>query len=73
MFILAEFRAGQYGVPFSDADELPAGCFRCVYLLHEESPVCFCDAPFYYYCGYAWPDKLTQTAPPCLEAKAEEP
>lgn len=66
MFDLAEFRAGYYGVPFSQADELPACCFACIYLLAEESAVCFCDAPFYYYCGSSWPDKLTQTAPPCL-------
>jgi hypothetical protein len=29
--------------------------------------VCFCDAPFYYYCGYSWPDKLTQVVPACLQ------
>ena len=67
MFILEEFRAGQYSLPFACANELPQCCCRCVYLLHEESNVCFCEAPFYYYCGYSWPDRITQTIPPCLE------
>jgi hypothetical protein len=35
-------------------------------LIHEESPVCFCEAPFYYVCCYSLPDKLTQTVPPCM-------
>ncbi|MDP3181450.1 MAG: hypothetical protein Q8M54_01375, partial [Desulfobaccales bacterium] len=68
---LEEFRVGQYGLPFSGADELPACCFNCVYLCHEESTVCFCDSPFYYYCCYSWPDKLTDTVPPCLQYKEE--
>ena len=67
MFNLDEFRTGQYGVPFGCADGLPDCCYRCVYLIHEESAVCFCDAPFYYYCAYSWPDKLTQDVPPCLK------
>ena len=67
MFILDEFRAGQYGVPFSDGDEMPRFCDRCVYLMYQESDGCFCGSPFYYYCAYSWPDKLTHTVPPCLE------
>jgi hypothetical protein len=66
MFKLDEFRAGLYGLPFSCADELPRSCERFVYLIWEESTVCYCDAPFYYYCAYSWPDKLTETVPPCL-------
>jgi hypothetical protein len=66
MFNLEAFRAGQCGLPFSSADELPDCCLTCVYLLYEEHTVCFCEA-FYYYCGYSWPDKLTQVIPPCLE------
>ena len=66
MFKLDDFRAGLCGLPFSCADELPRCCERCVYLIWEESAVCFCDAPFYYYCAYSWPDKLTETVPPCL-------
>ena len=75
MVNLEEFRAGSFGVPFSCADELPACCFRCWYLIHEESQVCYCEAPFYYYCCYAWPDKLTESIPPCLaetEGQASE-
>ena len=54
-----DFRAGTFGVPFSCADELPECCFTCWYLSYEESQVCYCEAPFYYYCGYSWPaDKL---------------
>jgi hypothetical protein len=71
MVDLEEFRAGRFGVAFSCMDELPECCFRCWYLVHEESQVCFCEAPFYYYCCYSWPDKLTQTIPPCL-TRAEE-
>ena len=70
---LEEFRAGTFGVPFSCADELPEGCFTCWYLSYEESQVCYCEAPFYYYCSYSWPDKLTQTLPPCLAAPENEP
>ena len=66
MVDLEEFRAGSFGVAFSCMDELPECCFACWYLVHEESQVCFCEAPFYYYCCYSWPDKLTQTSPPCL-------
>lgn len=66
MFSLEEFRAGRFGLPFSCADELPECCCRCVYLVHEESTVCFCDTPFYYYCAYSRPDKLTEVVPPCL-------
>lgn len=66
MIKLEEFRAGLFSVPFACADELPEYCFRCWYLIHEESPVCFCEAPFYYICCYSLPDKLTQVVPPCL-------
>ena len=66
IFRLDEFRAGQYGISFSCGDELPAVCFSCVYLCHEESLGCLCDSPFYYFCAFSWPDKLTQTEPPCL-------
>jgi hypothetical protein len=66
MVKLDEFRAGRYGIFLSCADELPAVCFTCVYLCHEESSGCLCGSPFYYFCAYNWPDKLTQTAPPCL-------
>jgi hypothetical protein len=66
MFVLEEFRAGQYGLPFSCGDELPECCCRCIYLLYEGGAACFCEGS-YYYCGYTWPDKLTQTVPPCLE------
>jgi hypothetical protein len=62
-----EFRTGQFSVPFAGAGELPPCCFSCIYLQHEECPVCFSDAPFYYICAYSWPDKLTQTPPPCLQ------
>jgi hypothetical protein len=62
-----EFRTGQFGLPFAEAEKLLKCCRRCVYLRLEESPVCFCDAPFYYYCGYSWPEKLTAVVPPCLK------
>jgi len=69
MFNLNEFRAGQYRLSFAGSEDLPDCCFRCVYLCHEESSVCFCDSPFYYYCCYSWPDKLLHATPPCLEEK----
>jgi hypothetical protein len=66
MFDLAEFRAGGFSVPYSSQDELPPCCFACEYLLVEETTVCFC-ASFYYFCGFNWPDKLTQSLPLCLK------
>ena len=60
MIKLDEFRAGRYGIFLSCADELPAVCFTCVYLCHEESSGCLCDSPFYYFCANSWPDRLTQ-------------
>jgi hypothetical protein len=65
MINLHEFRAAQYSVPFSCGDELPECCFACVYLLSDATDACLCDSGFYF-CGYSWPDKLTQTVPPCL-------
>lgn len=70
MFLLHEFRAGQYGIPFGFSDDLPECCFRCPYLMAEENPVCYCDQPFYYYCVYSWPDRLTTDTPPCLAETA---
>jgi len=67
LFTLAEFRAGKFSLPSSEADELPPCCSACLYLLAEEAGLCFCDSPFYYLCAYSWPDKLTQTVPPCLK------
>jgi hypothetical protein len=52
-------------VPFSCGDELPECCFACVYLLSHETDACLCDSQLYF-CAYSWPDKLTQTVPPCL-------
>ena len=72
MVNVEDFRAGTFGVSFSCMDELPECCFRCWHLIHEESQVCFCEAPFYYYCCYSWPDKLTQTIPPCLAGGEEK-
>jgi hypothetical protein len=65
MLHLNEFRAGQCSVPLSCGDELPECCFVCVYLLCDGTKACLCDSQFYF-CGYSWPDKLTQTVPPCL-------
>ena len=65
MINLDEFRAGLYSVPLSCGDELPESCFACVYLLSQETDACLCDSGFYF-CAYSWPDKLTQTVPPCL-------
>ncbi|MBM4302323.1 MAG: hypothetical protein FJ121_12510 [Deltaproteobacteria bacterium] len=65
MINLHEFRAGQYSVHGSCGDELPECCFTCVYLLYDETDACLCDSRTIF-CGYAWPDKLTHTVPPCL-------
>jgi len=64
---LDNFRAGAYSLPAADADELPDCCFRCVYLQVKGFSVSLSDT-FYYFCAYNWPDKLTDTVPPCLEA-----
>lgn len=66
MFDPAEFRAGQYSVPYSSKDDLPPYCFTCVYLRQDEATVCFCES-FFYFCAYSWPDKLNLTIPPCLQ------
>jgi hypothetical protein len=68
MFKIDEFRAGLYGLSFTEAEELPGVCFTCVYLCHQESGGSLCCSPMFYFCAYSWPDKLTQTVPPCLEA-----
>jgi hypothetical protein len=66
MINLDEFRCGVYSVPFCCGDEIPECCFSCVYLLYDQTDACLCDSQFSYFCAYAWPDKLTQTEPPCL-------
>jgi hypothetical protein len=66
MFTLHEFRAGQYSVPLCCGDEIPECCFTCVYLLSNETGGSICCDSVHYFCGYSWPDKLTQTVPPCL-------
>jgi hypothetical protein len=67
MINLHEFRAGQLSVSSCCGDEVPECCFTCVYLLSRETDACLCASQFYYFCGYAWPDKLTHTEPPCLQ------
>jgi hypothetical protein len=46
-FLRCISQQSQYGMPFPCAEELPACCLACSYLLYEEFTVCFCDAPFY--------------------------
>jgi hypothetical protein len=72
MINLEEFRAGAYSLPGGDADELPDCCFQCVYLQVKGFSVSLSDT-FYYFCAYSWPDKLTQTEPPCLEESKPTP
>jgi hypothetical protein len=67
MITCEEFRTGQHGIPFAWVEDLPECCGRCVYLVYEEYTVCMVEAPFYYYCAYNWPDKLTDTVPSCLD------
>ena len=67
----AHFRSGQHGIPFACREELPPCCFICPYLVYEEFSVCFIQDPFYYYCAYSWPDKLTEVTPPCLSQKGD--
>jgi len=35
--------------------------------LYDETDACLCDSGFYYFCGYSWPDRLTEAEPPCLQ------
>jgi hypothetical protein len=67
MINLDEFRSGQYSVPLCCGDELPESCFTCVYLVYDERDACLCDSGSFYFCAYAWPDKLTHMVPPCLQ------
>jgi hypothetical protein len=69
MFNLKEFRAGQFGVPVAGAIDLPGFCRDCPHLVQEQSPVCFCDGLFYYYCAYSGAEKPSPAHPPCLSAE----
>lgn len=60
-----DFRLGEVSVPGTDADDLPDCCCRCPYLVSKEFSVSS-DGQFSYFCAYNWPDKITQTSPPCL-------
>jgi hypothetical protein len=64
MITLEQFRTGEFSLPSSDLDEIPAVCFSCSYLAHKEFSVG--DGIYYYFCGYYWPGGITRTAPPCL-------
>lgn len=68
MSTIAEFRTGQCSIPVTDLDDIPACCFRCVFLLYKEFSVG--DGLYYYYCGYHLQDNLTQNAPACAPASA---
>lgn len=70
MILADDFRMGDISIPGTDADDLPDYCFRCVYLLTKEFSVSYADGLFYYFCAYNWPDKITDTVPPCLVEKA---
>ncbi len=70
MINVAEFRTGALSIPGTDGEDIPACCFRCVYLLTKEFSVNPNDDLFYYFCAYNWPDKITDTVPPCLEKQA---
>ncbi len=73
MIEVDKFRTGSFGVPFASAGELPPCCRDCRHLIHEESQVCFCEAPFYYYCGYSRAENLTPALPPCLATGSDPP
>jgi len=63
------FRAGTSGVPTSSPHDLPEICRSCAYLITEEFTVCFCDAPFYYYCAYNRSATSLKSLPPCFADK----
>lgn len=66
MIRLDEFRAGGLSIPSIDGDDLPSCCFACPYLSHKGFSTA-ADDIFYYCCVYSWPEKISQTIPPCLQ------
>jgi hypothetical protein len=65
MITLEQFRTGEYSLPASDLDEIPAICFACAYLAYKEFSVG--DGLYYYFCGYYWPERISRTEPACLQ------
>jgi hypothetical protein len=64
MITLEQFRSGEFSLPSSDLDEIPALCLSCSYLAYKEFSVG--DGIYYYFCGYYWGEGFTRTEPPCL-------
>ena len=61
-----EFRTGSLSLPATEADEVPSGCFTCLYLAYKEFSMNEAEGLFYYYCAYHTPGRLSQETPPCL-------
>jgi hypothetical protein len=61
-----EFRTGSLSLPATEADEVPPGCFACVYLAYKEFSMNEAAGLFYYYCAYFTVGRLSQEIPPCL-------
>ena len=61
-----EFRTGSVSLPATEADEVPPGCFACLYLAYKEFSMNEATGLFYYYCAYFTVGRLSQESPPCL-------
>jgi len=61
-----EFRTGSLSLPATEADEVPPGCFTCLYLSHKEFSMNEAEGLYYYYCAYDMPGRLSREIPPCL-------
>ena len=66
MLRVDDFRTGSLSLPATEADEVPPGCFACVYLAYKEFSMNEADGLYYYYCAYHTPGRLTRQEPPCL-------
>ena len=66
MLSYTEFRTGSLSLPATEADEVPPGCFSCLYLSYKEFSMNEAEGLYYYFCAYALPGRLSQEIPPCL-------
>ncbi|MCL6620754.1 MAG: hypothetical protein K6T55_01520 [Syntrophobacterales bacterium] len=64
-----EFRHLSVSLPGVDQDEVPEVCCTCPYLASKWFSSGSEDQ-VYLFCAYAWPDRLTDTPPPCLAPPA---
>lgn len=68
MLSLAEFRTGLVSLPLTEADEVPACCFTCLYLQSKEFSTS--EGAAYLYCSYNNASWNSPADPPCRDLEA---